>query len=349
MTLTNYRTLGRSGLVVSPLALGTMTFGTARWGSDEGGSRAVFDAYVDAGGNFVDTADVYSGGVSEAMIGQFIADRALRDRIVLATKSGFNTTPGNPHAGGNGRKAIHAAIDGSLRRLATDHIDLYWLHVWDTVTPVEELIETFGGLVRAGKIRYYGLSNVPAWVAARWTTLAAAHGVPGPIALQLEYSLTERSIENEFVPMARDLGLGILPWSPLDGGFLTGKYQRGDKAPEAAGRLAGANPFGTSKFTDRNWDILDALRTVAAEAERPPAKVALAWALARPGIAALLIGASRPEQLAENIAALDLVLTPPQSEALDTASTPAPTYPYPIFAKSVNRMVFGGADVARWR
>ena len=369
MSLTDYRTLGRSGLVVSPLTLGTMTFGAPRWGSGRDGSRAVFDAYVEAGGNFVDTADVYSGGQSEEMLGEFIAERSLRHRIVLATKSGFNCERGNPHAGGNGAKAIHAALEGSLRRLRTDHVDLFWLHVWDTVTPAEEILETFGNLVRAGKIRYFGLSNVPAWLVAQIATLAVARRLPAPIALQLEYSLTERSIEREHIPAARAFGLGVLPWSPLSGGFLAGKYRRedvagrerpgqalpsagsasGDAQPAEDGRLSGTNPFGDSKFNDRNWAILDTLRAVAAETCHSPAQVALAWVAAQPGISSVILGASRPAQLADNIAALGVRLSAEQAARLDAASALEAIYPYPIFSPNVNRMVFGGATVAGWR
>ena len=225
MQMTDYRTLGRSGLVVSPLALGTMTFGTARWGTDETDSRAIFDTYVEVGGNVVDTADVYSGGRSEEMLGGFIADRSLRHRIVLSTKAGFSTGPG-PHNGGAGARHIHAALEGSLRRLRTDHVDLYWLHVWDGVTPAGEVLETMAGLVRGGRIRYWGVSNAPAWWCARLVTLAAERGLPGPIALQYFYSLVNRDIEEEHVPLAADAGLSIVPWSPLAYGLLTGRYDR---------------------------------------------------------------------------------------------------------------------------
>ena len=352
MPLNDYRTLGRSGLAVSPLALGTMTFGAQRWGSSDDVSAAVFNAYVDAGGNFVDTADVYAKGRSEELIGGYVAERGLRDQLVLATKFAFNTAPPNPHAGGNGRKNIYRALDASLRRLQTDYVDLYWMHVWDVVTPVDEVLQTFGDLVRAGKIRYFGLSDVPAWYATKMATLAAAHGVPGPIAMQLEYSLVERSIEREHVPAALDLGLGLTPWSPLAGGFLAGKYERPGAAGAPAagdGRLSGSNPFGDSKFTDRNWRVLDALRRVAADVGRLPAQVALAWAAAQPGITSLILGASTPEQLQNNVASLDVQLTGDQLRALDEATAPEPTFPYPIFAPAVNRMIFGGATVQGWR
>ncbi len=225
MSLTNYRTLGRSGLIVSPLALGTMTFGTARWGLDEAGSGAVFNAYLDLGGNFVDTADVYSGGRSEEMLGKFVSDRKLREQIVIATKAGFAAGQG-VHTGGNGAKHIYAALEGSLKRLRTDYVDLFWIHVWDSVTPAEELLETMNALVRSGKIRYWGMSNAPAWYVSKLATLAAVRGAAGPIALQYFYALMNRDIEDEHLPLAKEFGMGVVPWSPLAFGLLTGKYDR---------------------------------------------------------------------------------------------------------------------------
>jgi aryl-alcohol dehydrogenase-like predicted oxidoreductase len=347
MPLTTFRTLGRSGLVVSPLALGTMTFGTARWGSDEDASQAVFDAYVAAGGNFIDTADVYAGGRSEEMVGRFVAEQGLRDQLVLATKFAFNPQPGNPNAGGNGRKNTHRALEGSLRRLNTDYVDLYWLHAWDTVTPAEEVLQTLGDLVRAGKIRYFGFSNVPAWYAAQAATLATAHGVPGLIALQQEYSLVARRLEAEHVPAALALGLGITPWSPLAAGFLAGKYERDGAGARGKGRLSGPNPFGNLKFTEHNWRVLEALRTVAAQLERPLAQVALAWAAAQPGITSLIVGASRVEQLRDNLASLEVRLSAEQLQTLDDASIgdPVADRMWPM----IKRAVFGGAEVRGWQ
>lgn len=350
MSLTDFRTLGRSGLVVSPLCLGTMTFGAARWGTAADVSADIFNAYVEAGGNFVDTADVYSGGQSEELVGQYIAAGGLRDKVVLATKFGFGSQPGNPHGGGNGRKHIYQALEGSLRRLGTDYVDLYWLHCWDAVTPAAEVLQTLGDLVRAGRIRYFGFSDMPAWYATQAATLAQAHGVPGPVAMQLEYSLVERTIEREHLPAARETGQGLVPWSPLAGGFLTGKYARNEAGQSGAGRLSGSNPFGNTKFTDRNWAILAALQAVAAELDRAPAQVALAWAAGRPGVTAPIIGASSVAQLQENIAALDITFSPEQLQKLNEASVPEPTFPYPIFEPALNKMaVFGGASVRGWR
>ncbi len=367
MTLSDYRTLGRSGLAVSPLALSTMTFGTARWGLDEAGSRAVLDAYVEAGGNLVDTADVYAGGEGEAMIGRYVAERSLRDRLVLSSKSGFAAGEG-PHAGGNGAKHVHSALEGSLRRLATDYVDLYWLHTWDGVTPAEELAETMATLVRAGKIRYWGLSNAPAWFAAKLATLAAVRGTPGPVALQHFYSLVNREVEDEHVPLASEFGMGLVPWSPLAYGLLTGKYVRatveaaaprgaglpkdaaspGEERPAADKRLDGANPFGDSLFTPRNWDIVDVLRRVADEIGQPPARVALAWVIGRPQVATTLLGVSRPAQVADNVAALDLILSLEHRTDLDAASAPPDARLIYSLARRPLRdqVVFGGSKVS---
>ena len=356
MSLTDFRTLGRSGLVVSPLCLGTMTFGPGEWSAGEAASRSIFDVYRDAGGNFVDTADVYTGGASEELVGKFIKDSGCRDDIVLATKFAFNASAnpldtsqkggGNPNAGGNGAKNIHRALNQSLKRLRTDCIDLYWMHIWDGVTPAEEVIQTLGDLVRVGKIRYYGFSDMPAWFAMKAATLAAERHSPRPIAIQVEYSLVARDIESEHVPAARESGMGIMPWSPLAGGFLTAKYKREDTS--GTGRLSGANPFGNSKFSDRNWDILQALEQVAAELDRPPAQVALAWAMARPGIASTLVGATSVAQIQSNIAATEITLQDTQMQRLNEASMPPPGFTSSLGIPAIRRMVFGGNEVSGW-
>jgi aryl-alcohol dehydrogenase-like predicted oxidoreductase len=343
-----------------------MTFGTARWGMDEAGSAAVFNAYIEAGGNFVDTADVYAGGRSEEMLGKFLAERRLREQIVVATRAGFAAGQG-VHAGGNGSKHLHLALEGSLKRLGTDYVDLFWIHVWDSVTPAEELLETLTGLVRAGKIRYWGLSNAPAWYVAKLATLAAVHGVPVPIALQYFYSLVNRNIEDEHVPLAREFGMGIVPWSPLAYGLLTGKYDRasveaapvragglpreaavpGGKRPEGDKRLDGANPFGDSLFTPRNWKIVEELKRVSAEAGESPARIALAWVHGRGGVTSTLMGVSRSDQVADNAAALDIVLSVEHREALDAVSMPAdPRMLYSLFTPALRtQVVFGGCSV----
>jgi len=356
MSLSHYRALGRSGLVVSPLCLGTMTFGPGDWGADEAGSRAIFEAYRDAGGNFVDTADIYSGGVSEEYVGKFIRDTGSRHDIVLASKFGFNGSrsplstnqdrAGNPHAGGAGAKNIHRALDASLLRLGTDYIDLYWMHIWDGVTPVEEIVQTLGDLVRTGKIRYYALSDVPAWLAMKAATIAELRGVPGPIAMQVEYSLVARDIEAEHIPAAREGGMGVMPWSPLAGGFLTGKYQRDDTS--GTGRLSGPNPFGDSKFSDRNWEILAVLKEVAAEQGRTPAQIALAWVMAQRGVTSTLVGARSVLQLSGNIAATSVRLTGAQLSQLDRASALISGFSASLTAPMIRRMVYGGHDVTGW-
>lgn len=353
MSLANFRTLGRSGLVVSPLCLGTMTFGPGDWGADEATSRGIFDAYRNAGGNFVDTADVYSGGVSEELVGKFIRDTASRDDIVLATKFAFNTSAspltknqsgnGNPNAGGAGAKNIHRALNESLRRLGTDYIDLYWMHIWDGVTPVEEIVETLCDLVRAGKIRYYALSDMPAWLAMKAATIASERHYPRPIAMQLEYSLVARDVESEHIPAAIEAGMAVMPWSPLAGGFLSGKYKRDDASN--TGRLSGANPFGDSKFTNRNWDILDVLTSVAGELDCPVAQAALAWVMARPGTTSTLVGASSVAQLESNIAATNISLSVEQMARLNQASAPPVGFSSGLTMPMIRRMIFGGHDV----
>ncbi|WAJ28275.1 aldo/keto reductase [Antarcticirhabdus aurantiaca] len=368
MDLTHYRTLGRSGLLVSPLALGTMTFGAERWGSGREQSRAVFDAYVEAGGNFIDTADIYAGGRSEEMVGAFVRETGARDRTVIATKAGFaRSQDGNPHSGGNGAKAIRAGLDGSLRRLGTDYIDLYWVHVWDRITPAEEVLQTLAGAVKAGKILYYGFSNAPGWYVAKIATLAEAHGLPVPIGLQYQYSLLDRGVELDILPVGHEFGLGLMPWSPLGGGMLTGKYGREmlseagrssslpDKGAPSQGeaeqgreRLKGDNPFGGMLFTARNFDVVDTLRAVAGEIGRSMAEVALAWTVTRRGVSSVLIGASRAEQIAQNIASLDITLTEDQERRLDQISAVPMLNPYFIF-QLPPAMRFGVASAKGWR
>jgi len=365
MNLTSYRSLGRSGLAVSPLALGTMTFGAGRWGVDERGARILLDAYVEAGGNFVDTADVYSGGVSEEMVGNFIAERKLRNRLVIATKAGFSREQNTPLAGGNSARNIRDGIEGSLKRLQTDHIDMFWTHVWDRTTPPEEVLRALTDAVRRGDILYYGFSNAPAWYAAQIATMARAHGLAEPIGLQYAYSLIDRGVELDIVPAGQALGMGLVPWSPLAAGLLTGKYGR-DKISNAGppgslpdragqgieggsnGRLNGDNPFGGMLFTEANFTIVDELRSVAQEIGRPMAQVALAWVVSRPSVASVLIGASRPEQLAENISSLDVDLSEEQQTRLNALGRPPMLNPYFIFQMPTSR-IFGGQSVQPWK
>jgi aryl-alcohol dehydrogenase-like predicted oxidoreductase len=347
-----YITLGRSGLKVSPLCLGTMTFGTEwGWGNEEKDSRAIFDHYLERGGNFLDTADGYTAGHSEELVGKFVSDGKVRDNVVIATKFTFNGQPGNPNAGGNGRKNIYRALEGSLRRLKTDYIDLYWLHAWDTVTPVEEVISTFNDLVREGKIRHYGFSDTPAWYVARAQTLAEKEGKERLIALQLEYSLVERNIEREHVPVAQELGIAICPWSPLASGLLSGKYQREGSSGTGDGRLektkSQPNPV-FQKFSDRNWQIVERLVEVAKQIGKPPAQVALNWVTTQPGITSTIIGATKISQLDDNLASLDFSIPADLRKRLDEVSALELTHPYLFFSDAVQSMISGGTTVRPW-
>jgi aryl-alcohol dehydrogenase-like predicted oxidoreductase len=343
---TPYYTLGRSGLRVSRLALGVMTFGTEwGWGADKAAAQRIFDAYVDAGGNFIDTADVYTNGTSERWLGEFVNARALRDQLVIATKYSFNLGDRNANGGGNGRKNLLRAVEGSLQRLNTDYIDLFYVHAWDQITPVEEVMRTLDDLVRSGKVRHIGLSDVPAWYAARAQTLAEWRGFEPVSALQMQYSLVERNIEHEYTRLATELGMGITVWSPLASGLLSGRYTR-DQA--ADGRLAAMKDNGNPAFqhlTERNWAIVDALQQVANEVDKPMAQVALNWVANRPGVASVIVGASKPEQLAVNLRALDFELPAELAAKLDDASKPTTPFPYYFFTNAMQGMMYGGATV----
>jgi aryl-alcohol dehydrogenase-like predicted oxidoreductase len=347
MPLDHYYTLGRSGLRVSRLALGTMTFGEDwGWGAAEDAARAMFDRYLDAGGNFIDTADMYTEGASETMLGKFVEQAGVRDRVVISTKFSYNAQPGNPNAGGNGRKNIMRAVEGSLRRLRTDYIDLYLLHTWDRLTPAEEVMRAFDDLARAGKIRYAGLSDVPAWYAARAQTYAEAHALTPLVNMQLEYSMVERHIEHEYVPLATGLGMGITAWSPLGMGLLSGKYRPSQGGGEGEGRLAKVTAApGFERFTERNWRIVAALEEVARESGRSMAQIALNWAANRPGIAALIVGATKLAQLDDNLAALDFVLPEALRARLDEASAPDAPFPYYMFVDRQQTRLHGGVAV----
>lgn len=349
-SLSRYHLLGRSGLRVSPLALGTMTFGTEwGWGSPKETAHEMLARYLDQGGNFIDTADGYTGGTSEAFIGEYFQKAGGRDRAVIATKYTLGASPGDPNSGGNGRKAMFRAVEGSLRRLRTDHVDLYWMHAWDTVTPVEEVLASFADLIRQGKVRYAGFSDVPAWYFARAQTLAEREGLPPIVGLQLEYSLVERNIEREHVPAALALGAAIVAWSPLASGLLTGKYERAGVKTSGAGRLASiqnsGNPGFEKLFTERSWTIVEALGAAAKQLGLPPAQVALSWALRRPGVGALILGATKPAQLAQNLEALDLVLPAEVAGRLEEVSRPELVHPYHFFERFFLGMWSGGTDV----
>jgi aryl-alcohol dehydrogenase-like predicted oxidoreductase len=346
---TEYRTLGRTGLRVSRLGLGVMTYG---WGADKTTARSLFDLYRDRGGNFLDTADLYAAGESESWLGEFIQDARCRDGVVVSTKFSFNAEPGNPNAGGNGRKNILRALEGSLRRLRTDYVDLYLLHAWDAVTPVEEVMSTLDDLVRAGKVRHVGLSDTPAWYAARAQTLAEERGLERLAVLQLEYSLVSRSLEREHVPLARETGISILPWSPLGSGFLTGKYRRHGGTISGSGRVADMQESGNptmEKFAkhERNWEILDVLLVEAKKIGRTPPEVALAWVLGRPQVTSVLIGATRRDQLELNLGTLGLTLPAEVESTLTEVSRPESTELDHFFEPVLQGMIHGGVAVRR--
>jgi aryl-alcohol dehydrogenase-like predicted oxidoreductase len=349
MSMDRYYLLGRSGLRVSRIALGTMNFGQAgfhaSYGRTRDQSRAVFQRYLDAGGNFVDTADFYAAGQGETILGELIAEAKVRDRLVLTTKYTFSVDPGDPNAGGNGRKHMIRAVEDSLRRLRTDYIDLYLMHTWDRITPAEEVLRTFDDLSRAGKIRYAGLSDVPAWYAARVQTLAEAHALTPMIGLQLPYSLIERIIEAEHVPAAHALGLGITAWAPLGGGFLTGKYTNTGSGLSGEGRLSIPGTSATA-YTSRHWELLKTLRTVADKLCVSMAQVALSWVINRPGIAAAIVGASTADQLGVSLGALDLELPAELRATLDQASAELPGPVYRMFTTAYqSRLVSTGTKV----
>jgi aryl-alcohol dehydrogenase-like predicted oxidoreductase len=349
MSLNTYYTIGRSGLRVSRLALGTMTFGTEwGWGADEDTARQLFNTYVDEGGNFIDTADLYTNGTSETWIGKLIAERNLRDRMVITTKFTYNAEPGNPNAGGNGRKNMIRAVEGSLKRLGTDYIDLYMLHTWDRLTPAEEVMRTMDDLVRSGKVRHIGLSDTPAWYAARSQTLAQWRGYEPLSTLQLEYSLVERNIEREFVTLGQELGMGIMVWSPLASGLLSGKYKPSTDGSTGVGRLETvkgvANP-AFQKFSERNWAIVAELEKVAAELDRSMAQVAVNWTANRPGIASVIVGATNLSQLTDNLKALEFEIPTELVDRLETVSRPELQFPYSFFDSEIQGMIHGGVAV----
>jgi aryl-alcohol dehydrogenase-like predicted oxidoreductase len=325
MSLDQYLTLGRSGLRVSPFCLGTMTFGEdLGWGSTVEESQQILDRFIEFGGNFIDTANFYTKSHSEKIIGDHLGRHAARrERLVIATKFSGNLYPGDPNGGGSGRKSIVSACENSLRRLQTDYIDLYWLHNWDMHTPIEETMRALDDLVSSGKVRYIGVSDTPAWKIAQANVLANFRGWPSFIGLQIEYSLLERTVEQELVPMALELGLGITPWSPLKSGILSGKYSR-----KNAGQLKSDRGFiADNALTEKTYSIIDALEVIAKAHNSTPARVALAWVQAQQGVTSTIIGARRMAQLEDNVKALELKLTKEESERLDTLTKPTLGFP----------------------
>ena len=339
MSLDSYITLGRSGLRVSPLTLGTMTFGEdAGWGSTPEDSATILAAYLDRGGNHIDTANIYTNGHSEKIIGDYFAGRnAERDRVVIGTKFFCNLHPGDPNGGGSGRKAILRQLDESLRRLQMDYVDIYWVHNWDQAAPIEETLRTLDDLVASGKVRYVGVSDLPAWKAAEAQTIAHFRGWAPAIAMQVEYSLIERTVEGELIPMAQACGLGVMPWSPLRRGLLSGRYERGDANTTRSDGAAGPD--------EREYRIIDVLSEVAAEVGASVAASAIAWVQGRPGVSSTLIGARHMKQLQSNIEALDVTLSAEQVARLDGISTPSLNFPAANNRDFAPMLQFAGATV----
>ncbi|NYI05992.1 aldo/keto reductase [Allostreptomyces psammosilenae] len=344
LTLDTYRLLGRSGLRVSPLALGAATFGTEwGWGAERDEARRLFDLYVERGGNFVDTANTYTDGSSERMLGEFT--RGRRESLVLATKYTTLRRPGDPNSGGSHRKSLFASVEASLRQLDTDYIDLLYLHVWDSTTPVEEVLRGMDDLVRQGKVLYVAISNAPAWQVSRMQAIADLRGWSPLVALQIEYNLVERTGERDLIPMAREMGLGVIPYSPLAGGVLTGKYTREDlTATDAASDDGTRRSFNLAlgTLTERNLAIADVVKEVATDLGRTPAQVGLAWTLRKPGVTAPVIGARTAAQLEDNLGALDVEFTAAHLARLDGASAIELGFPHDLLASDHVRNVTTG-------
>ena len=348
MQLDDYRLLGRSGLRVSPLALGTMTFrvGQGSWGSSDEEARAMVDMYVDRGGNFIDTADFYGQlGQSEVLLGELVKGR--RDRMVISTKYSLTTEPGNPNASGNHRKNMVKSVEDSLRRMGTDYIDLLYLHMWDFRTPVDEILRSFDDLVRSGKVLYIGLSDTPAWQASRMQAIAELRGWSQFCALQICYSLVERTVEREMIPMAREMGMGVSPWAPLGQGVLTGKYTRADLAPGDMSDISSRKAINavTGRLTEKNLDIADVVVEIAREIGCTPAQLAVAWTLTNPAVCSPVVGVRTPTQLEDNLGALDVTISPEHVTRLNEVSAVPPVFPMDVLKGPAESMMFGGVRV----
>lgn len=326
-----YKLFGTSGLRVSELCLGAMIFGDERAvGATKEQSRAIFDTFVDAGGNFIDTANNYANGMSEQLVGEFT--QGERERFVIATKYTLNRRATDPNGGGNHRKNLVQSLEASLRRLKTDYIDLYWLHAWDFLTPVEEVMRGLDDLVSAGKILYAGVSDTPAWIVAQANTLASLRGWTPFVGLQVEYSLVERDVERELLPMARAFGMAVTAWSPLGGGVLSGKYNANRAA---AGRLA-------DRADDRTLSIAEGVLQLAGETGHSPAQVALAWLRSQPMPIIPIVGSRRVDQFRENLGCLNVTLTDDQLGRLDALSRPRLGFPHEFLASDgIRRLIHG--------
>jgi aryl-alcohol dehydrogenase-like predicted oxidoreductase len=333
----HYRLLGRSGLRVSELSLGTMTFGEDwGWGASAEESRRMFEAYVEAGGNFIDTANRYTDGTSERLVGEFV--RGDRERYVVATKYTLTMRPGDANASGNHRKNLVQSLEASLRRLGTDYVDLYWVHAWDAVTPIEEMMRALDDVVRAGKVLYLGISDAPAWVVSRANTLAALRGWTPFTAMQIEYSLIERTPERELLPMARADEMAVLDWSPLGSGVLTGKFLNRDDLP-----VDTRVKEGSGRLSPRNLRIAEQVVQVAEELGRSPAQVSLNWVRQQPGLHIPILGARTLTQLSDNLGCLEFQVPQEAMARLDEVSRVDLGFPHEMLnSEYIRKIVYSG-------
>jgi aryl-alcohol dehydrogenase-like predicted oxidoreductase len=324
-----------------------MTFGTEwGWGSNEQISKMVLDRYSERGGNFVDTANFYTGGTSESWLGKFLQER--RDQFVLASKYTLCMRPGDPNAGGNHRKSLMQSLESSLRRLQTDYIDLYWVHAWEFTTPVDEVMRALDDAVRAGKVLYVGVSNPPAWIAAQANTLADLRGWAPFVGMQIQYSLAEREVERELMPMCDAFNIGVTPWSPLSGGLLTGKYSRLDKGSTKSIDQSLRVESNRQRLDERTGRIVAEVESISKEIGCSMAQVALAWLLNKPGVSSVILGARTIDQLEDNLGCLDVTLDESQMNRLDSVSAITLGYPHDFVAsENVQNYIFGGTGVER--
>jgi aryl-alcohol dehydrogenase-like predicted oxidoreductase len=348
LQLDDYCLLGRSGLRVSPLCLGTMTFGVGpgTWGSTDEEAAKLIDLYIERGGNFIDTANFYGQmGQSEVLLGQMVGGR--RDKLVISTKYSLTTSPGDPNASGNHRKNMVRSVEASLKRLKTDYIDLYYLHMWDFRTPVDEVLRAFDDLVRTGKILYIGVSDTPAWQISRMQAIAEIRGWTQFCALQISYSLTERTVEREMIPMAAEMGMGVCPWSPLGGGVLAGKYSRADLSPSNPKELTSRKAINamTGRLSEQSLAAAAVVGEIAKETGRTSAQVAVAWTLTNPVVVSPVLGVRTLAQLQDNLGSLEVELSKEQLARLDAVSRVPKVFPMDILKSPAEPMMFGNVKV----
>lgn len=335
-----YKLLGKSGLRISEICLGTMTFGEDwGWGASKTESKKIFKAFADAGGNFIDTANLYTNGTSEKYVGEFISSPSDREKFVIATKYSLATRKGDPNGCGNHRKNMVQALEASLGRLGTDYIDLYWLHAWDYLTPVEEVMRALDDLVRAGKILYIGISDTPAWIVSQANTLAELRGWSQFIGLQIEYSLVERTPERELLPMARAFDIAVTPWAPLGAGVLTGKYT----SPKKKGKVEGRLKEGSQKLSEQNLKIALEVQKVGDEIGHSPSQVALNWLRQKPGVIIPIVGATKLAQIKDNLGCVAFDLTKEHLVQLDEASQIELGFPHDFLKRpAIQEIIYGG-------